>query len=390
MDNFLKQISSNVKKPIAELEDPDAVIKFYYMNISFNFPDLYYCNNNLFDKPENSLLDISKSLLMLNSFSHECFILQDLLRVIRRYGHVYDVYFLPIGWLVGNGESPKYHASIKLIRSNTQEIIDGIVRRQLSQYGIQGDNLLISVDSSNEVSINRHSIIGARQLQPVCVVSFYPFDPEHKVFFVIYVGRYKDKYCGISYVADREDMYKVINRIYPYVSCFYLVSDGIINFHTTPVANHTRNIKPLPVNHCNTLCEIIYDFEYLKFDQGVMSIPVFMPFVPKQFVSIINLPDDIPITCTASNNIEYITHIDNKKLKRILIIIKDKFLKDTIMQGTFKKVNLVRHKKYTYTITYSSFDCPKLENTKSSSPSTCNKAILDGRRYVTKTFNVTI
>ncbi|AYP74217.1 hypothetical protein [Fowlpox virus] len=390
MDNFVKQISSKIVKPIAELEPPDSKVQYYYMKISFNFPDLYYCNKNLFAKPENTLLDISKSLLMLNSFPYENFVINDLLRTIRRYSHIYDVYFSPVGWFVGKEDLPNYHVCIKLIRSTNQEIIDGIIRKHLLQHGICGDNLFIELDKANEISINRHSIVGARQLQPVCVVSFYPFDPENKVLLVIYVGRYKDRHCGVSYVINREDLYNVINRIYSYVVCIYLVSDDIVTFHTTPLANHSKKLKQLPINHCNTLCEIVYEFEFLRFEQGTMPIPVFVPYVPKQLVNIINLPDDTLITCASINRLEYVTHIDNKKLKRVLIIIKDKFLKNTILHGTFKKKNIVRNKKYTYTITWSTFECPTLGDVKSSSPNTCNKVVLDGSRYVTKTFNDTI
>ncbi|ARE67329.1 SWPV2-ORF106 [Shearwaterpox virus] len=391
MDNFIKQISSKIVKPIAELEPPDSKVQYYYMTISFNFPDLYYCNKNLFAKPDNTLLDVSKSLLTLNSFPYENFVINDLLRTIRRYCHVYDVYFLPVGWFVGKEDVlPNYQVSIKIIRSTNQEVIENIIRNYLSRHDIYGDNLSIETDRLNGVSINRHSIVGARQLAPICVVSFYPFDPENKILFVIYVGRYKDRHCGVSYVVDREDMYKVINRIYSYVVCIYLVSDDMVTFHTTPLANHSKKLIPLPINHCNTLCEIVHDFEFLRFEQSTMPIPVFTPFIPKQLVNIINLPDDIPITCASINRLEYVTHIDDKKLKRVLIIVKDKFLRNTILHGTFKKRNIVRNRKYTFTITWSNFECPTLGDVKSSSPNTCNRVVLDGSRYVTKTFNDTI
>ncbi|ARF02701.1 SWPV1-100 [Shearwaterpox virus] len=391
MDNFIKQISCKIVKPAAELEPPESKMQYYYMNISFNFPDLYYCNKNLFAKPENTLLDISKSLLMLNSFPYESFVIHDLIITIRRYVHIYDVYFSPVGWFVGKGSLPNYHVCIRLIRSANQDIIDNIVRKYLIQHGIYGDNLSIELETENEIFVNRHSIIGARQLQPICIVSFYPFDPENKLLFVIYIGRYNDRYCGVSYIVNREDMYDAMKRIYSYVACIYLVSDDIVTFHITPLASHDgKKLKQLPINYCNTLCEIVYEFEYLRFEQSTMPIPVFTPFIPKQLVNIINLPDDTPITCSSINRLEYVTHIDNKKLKRILVIIKDKFLKNTILHGTFKKKNIVRNKKYTFTITWSTFDCPTLGNIKSSSPNTCERVVLDGSRYVTKTFNDTI
>ncbi|ALA62431.2 DNA-binding protein [Turkeypox virus] len=389
MNNFIKQISLKIKKPVTELDNTsNADIYYHYVTIMFNFPNMYYSNTNLFNKPENNLLDISKSLMSLNSFSYEFFVIKEYVKLIRRYAHIYDIYFIPIGWLVGCGDPVEYHTCIKLIRSNTQNIIESITKKYLAQHGIHGNEISIQYDKSNEVKICRYPILSSnKRLEPICVVSFYPFDPENKIILIIYVGRHKDKHCGISYVIDREDTYQALTRIYPYVDCIYLLSDDIITFHTIPIINNTKNLKKLPIEYCTTLCELVYEFEYSKFDQGNISIPAFIPFIPKQLVSIINLPDNVNIMCASANNIEYVTHIDNKKLNRILIIKKDKFLKNTVLRGTFKKINIVRHGKYTYTIISSSFDCPKLENPKSSSPISCNKIIQDGSKYVTKTFN---
>ncbi|QRY18917.1 ORF-47 [Teiidae poxvirus 1] len=389
MDNFIKQISFRIKKPTTQLEAADSKVKYSYVFIEFNYPDFYYCNDNLFMKPENSLSDISKSLLMMNSFPYESFILQELLRLLKQYGHVYDIYFLPIGWLMGNGELQAHHACIKMIKNNSQKVIEEVTRKQLSHYGIEGTNIRITTDTTKEVSVNRHPL-GVGQLEPVCVVSFYPFDPENKVLFVIYLGRYNDRYCGVSYVVDRDDMYKAFSRTYMYISDFYLVSDDINTFHTTRVSNHSKKLKMLPINHCTTLCEIVYDFEFVKFDQSIMSIPVITPYVPKQFVSIINLPDNVPITCIEVNNLGYVTHIDNKKLRKVLIVLKDSFLKNTTLQGTFKKTNIVRHGKYTYVIVFATFECPVLKINKTSNPNTCKRTIFEGSKYITKTFNDTI
>ncbi|ATI20991.1 telomere-binding protein [Western grey kangaroopox virus] len=360
MDYFIKQAAARARKPSAAMPPPSGTVRFRTAVVRFDFTGFYYNNARLFAKTRNSLTEVDKSLAVMNTFAYQAHVLTELARMLAKHGHLRDLYFAPVGWLAGapGTELPLTHAAARIIRRCSQPDLEDAVRGLLARYEVEN----LSVTSAEESGILRFDSKDLRDAdyRPVCVMFFYPFDPE-KVLAVVFVGRHEDSHCGISYLLNRTHAGTFLRSIFRFVRHIYTVSDELGTFATARISNHAARLQKLPVSAFTNLCEVTHNFDPALFGEPTdLDHPGFVPRVPKIPVSILDLPDGVPITCSATNGLEVVTHIAGQRLRSVLVIVKDRFLKDTPLDGVFSKENLLRNRRYTFTVTAANFKCPSL------------------------------
>ncbi|APG58260.1 telomere-binding protein I6 [BeAn 58058 virus] len=355
MNNFIKHAASGVYKPSKKISEKNKDITLKECIISFNFEDFYYSNENLFRKNTNTLEDVSKSLLIMESFKYEKQIISDLVTILKKISFITDIYFLPIGWLVGNndGSIQDKHFIIKILFT----ISNTTLEHKVSDF-LNGKNIYdTSIDFTKECYVNSFP---TPDTVPSVIISFYPFDTTY-ILFVLFFGIYNNSYCGISYISKRDNLNYVLEVLKPMVKEITLIVDEITRLVSVKLFD-TSNGAQFPEKNIYSICEIVYIFDKSKFgDIKVKSNISILPFVNKKLISIIDLPSNVEITCYSKDSIDYITHIDNKRLSTVLIIAKDQFMNNITFSGTFIKENIIWKGKYTYRILESTFDVPILK-----------------------------
>lgn len=93
MNNFIKHVSYKILKPNKKLSKKlDDEIKLKECIISFNFENFYYSNEILFNKPTNSLDDVNKSWLIMESFKYEKYVIMGLINILKKKSYITDFF----------------------------------------------------------------------------------------------------------------------------------------------------------------------------------------------------------------------------------------------------------------------------------------------------------
>ncbi|AOE46408.1 hypothetical protein SPPV_43 [Sheeppox virus] len=364
MNNFIKHVSYKISKPNKKLSKKlDDEIKLKECIISFNFENFYYSNEILFNKPTNSLDDVNKSWLIMESFKYEKYVIMGLINILKKKSYITDFFFIPIGWIVGNNINnddniDNNHVVIKITIENNKSFqpLSNKIKDFLSHYDIF-DLLIIQ----KEKELNILSFKTPNNF-PSVVISLFPFDVT-SIIIVLFFGIFDDSYCGLSYITNKDNLNYVIEVLKPISSEINILSDEITRFVSIKLFNNELNKnKKFPEEKIFFICEFIKIFEKTKFEEPKSVIHTnITTFIPKKMISLIDLPSNVEIRTLSNNGIDYITHINDKKLSTILIITKDNFLKNVSFSGTFKKENIIWKGYYTYRIIESTFDVPKLK-----------------------------
>ncbi|ASK51252.1 Telomere-binding protein [Eptesipox virus] len=368
MNNFIKQAASKLLKPTIKLIQKNENKSYKECIISFDFEDFYYCNNIIFNKNLNTVDDVIKSWTILNSFTYEKYILKGLIKIIKKYSYINDIYFLPIGWLTGTGEIPTSHVVIKVLLTDYFSHFKNKIKEYLTSYSVL--NLIIQTDKESVLKTFMFP-----DILPMALITLYPFDVEY-ILIVLFFGTCDESYCGITYITSKDMLSTVIEILKPITTEINVICDDITKTFTVKYSDSSQ-VEKFPSTTLIPICEIITPFNNDKFfiPQKIQPVNI-STYISKKIVSLIDLPSYVDIKCISKNGVDYITHINTKKLKTVLIIAKDDFLKDVIFSGTFKKENLIWKGAYTYRIIESNFIVPELK--------VSNK----GKRYVKKyTYN---
>nr|WGO62676.1 telomere binding protein [Wadden Sea poxvirus] len=356
MNHFVKHAASKLHKPNKNLVPNNDTISLQECIISFNFDNFYYCNDNIFIKNTNTLDDVFKSLSIIESFKYEKHIIIGLLKLIRKYGYINDLFFTPIGWLTGidSNNETKHNVVIKLFL-HISTSIKLKVKEYLSTYSITDMSIVITDFITIVNTFNTDGI-------PSAIISFFPFDTDY-FLIVFFFGTYNESYCGLSYTFNKEKLYIIIETLKQYIMDLYILNDEISRLTITHIPENNIPKKKFPIKNIIQICEIVYQFDETKFDipKYISNQLTISPFIPKKLVSLIDLPCNVEIKCNSKHGIDYVTHIDNKRIKVYLIILKDSFLKDYPLTGIFVKENLIWKGLYTYRIIKSNFPVPELK-----------------------------
>ncbi|QHR82586.1 telomere binding protein [Brazilian porcupinepox virus 1] len=376
MNNFIKNAASGISKPNKKIDKHIDNIALKECIISFNFENFYYSNEKIFKKDNNSLDDVSKSLSIINSFKYEKYVISGLVKILKNLSFISDIFFLPVGWLTGVGENNvDKHFVVKILFTSSLTNIRTKVKDYLSYHQVCD----ITFVNDKEFVINTFSM---PDTLPSTLISFFPFDVNY-IIIVLFFGIYNDTYCGLSYISKKDNLNYMIDVLKPMVKEITILSDEITRFVSVKFFDLKPSVK-FPEKKIYTISEIIYPFDKSKFkDINVTSNMLISPFINKYIVSIIDLPSNVEIKCKSKNFVDYITHIDNKKLQNILIIAKDNFMQNVIFSGTFKKENIIWKGNYTYRITESTFTVPKL-NVSEKGNRKCKKNIFNNSIFTTR------
>ncbi|CAC21285.1 47L protein [Yaba-like disease virus] len=381
MNNFIKNAANKMYKPYKKIIPTSEKIALKECIISFNFENFYYLNEIVFNKQNNTLDDLSKSWTIMESFSYEKYVIKGIIQIIKKYAYINDIYFVPIGWLTGiDDNEQQYHVVIKLVfESYVLVTIKNKVKEYCSFHSIK--DLHIS-QTSKDLKI---SVFEIPQNMPSALVSLYPFDTEY-IMIVLFFGICDESYCGISYITNKENLYNVIEFLKPLVLEINLIIDEISKMTSLKIFNSTQQCEIFPEKKIISICEIMEPLDKKKIDGFKINTPINITlFVKKKIVSLLDVPSNVDIKCMSSNGVDFITHIDNKRLSTVLIIAKDDFIKDVIFSGTFKKENLIWKGCYTYRIIESSFLTPKLNVLNKSNNKKCKKHTFNNHTFTTKT-----
>ncbi|ADT91079.1 telomere binding protein [Cotia virus SPAn232] len=376
MNNFIKHAASGVHKPSKKLTEKNKDITLKECIISFNFEDFYYSNENLFKKNTNTLEDVTKSLLIMESFKYEKQIIIDIITILKKISYITDIYFLPIGWLVGINDSiiQDKHFIIKILFTISNNVLENKISDFLNSKNIYD----VTIDFTKECYVNSFP---TPHTLPSVIISFYPFDTSY-ILIVLFFGVYNDSYCGISYISKRDNLNYIIDVLKPMVREITIISDEITRLVSIKLFD-TSNGKIFPEKNIYSICEIVNTFDKSKFgDISIKSNISIIPFINKKIISIIDLPSNVEIKCFSKDSIDFITHIDNKRLSTVLIIAKDKFMNNITFSGTFKKENIIWKGKYTYRILESTFDAPTLRVSKGDR--VCKKNTFDKSTFTSR------
>ncbi|QHG62607.1 telomere binding protein [Cetacean poxvirus 1] len=381
MNNFIKQISSRASKPTKKITEVSNIVKYKECNIYFNFNNFYYCNNRLFNKPTNCINEIIKSLLVLSSYRYEKDIIESIVNLLIKnaHTHINDIYFTPVGWLTGLYDVTSYHVVIKFIYTGSILHVKSNIRDYLHSRYI---NKVDIVDENKELIVNKFNI---PKVLPVAVLTFYPFNTEYSLL-ILYFGTYNDIHCGISYIFTKENLPYIVEILKHRVEEIHLLHDEVNQLSSIRI-NGTPSQK-FPMKKVTYISEVIKLFNLSKFEidttKTISPLNIVL-YIPKVLVSILDLPCNVEIRSVCKNGIEYVTHIENTKLSTILIIIKDKFMRNVSLIGTFVKENLIWKGHYTYRIIKSDFNVPQLKVSKKYSSNNVRKNILfNSSSYTTK------
>ncbi|AEN03643.1 telomere binding protein [Yokapox virus] len=381
MNNFVKQIASKSLKPNKKLSQRDESISMNECIISFNFDNFYYCNNALFNKQSNTPEDVMKSILIMESFTYEKMVIKKLIKLLINLSYISDLYFSPIGWLTGMDEHPETHVMLKIIFNTSLISIKSQIIELLENYTI---NNLTIYSTEKEIAIPTFNIPDSI---PMGIISFFPFDTEF-IVVVLFFGVCNDSYCGISYISYRERLQYVIEILKPLVSEINMLIDEVGRLSSVRIFDSSVSRK-FPTIVLTSICELVYMFNENNYPVPILTTPLNVsPYIPKKLISLIDLPCNVEIRSVSRYGIDFITHINSKRLNMVLIIAKDRFLKNTTFSGTFVKENLVWKGIYTYRIIKSTFSVPtmKVSNNKHRKK-ICNKHCFINSSYTSRTLS---
>ncbi|UXK19916.1 Telomere-binding protein [Monkeypox virus] len=379
MNNFVKQVASKSLKPTKKLSPLDEVISLNECIISFNLDNFYYCNDGLFTKPINTPEDVLKSLLIMESFAYEKMIIKGLIKILISRAYINDIYFTPFGWLTGVDDDPETHVVIKIIFNSSLISIKSQVIEYLKPYNV---NNLSVLPTEKELSINTFNVPDSI---PISIISFFPFDTDF-ILVILFFGVYNDSYCGISYISPKERLPYIIEILKPLVLEINMLSDEIGRTSSIRIFNST-SVKKFPTNTLTSICEIVYSFDESSFTTPKTFTPLnASPYIPKKIVSLLDLPSNVEIKAISRSGVDFITHINNKRLTTILVIAKDNFLKNSTFSGTFIKENIIWKGIYTYRIIKSSFPVPTIKSV-TNKKKICKKHCFVNSQYTTRTLS---
>ncbi|AST09468.1 telomere binding protein [NY_014 poxvirus] len=380
MNNFVKQVASKSLKPSKKLSQRDESISLNECIISFNFDNFYYCNDVLFNKQTNTPEDVMKSILIMESFTYEKMIIKKLIKLLLPQSYISDLYFCPVGWLTGMDEHPETHVMIKIIFNTSLISIKSQIIEFLEHYHV---NSLTILSTEKELTIPTFNVPDSI---PIGVISFFPFDTDF-IIIVLFFGVHNDSYCGISYISHRERLQYVIEILKPMVSEINMLTDEVGRLSSVRIFD-SNNSRKFPSSTLTSICEIVYFFDETKFPvpKSLTQLNA-SPYIPKKIISLIDLPCNVEIRAVSRHGIDFITHINNKRLNMILIIAKDSFLKNTIFSGTFVKENLIWKGMYTYRIVKSTFPVPTIKVSGGKYKKTCKKHCFVNSSYTSRTLS---
>ncbi|AAR07403.1 47L [Yaba monkey tumor virus] len=380
MNNFIKNAAHKMYKPYKEVLPTSEKITLKECIISFNFENFYYLNEIVFNKNNNTLDDLSKSWAVMESFPYEKYVIKGIIQIIKKHAYINDIYFVPIGWLTGIDDLQTQHVVIKLVF--TGYVIATVKNKVIEYCSFHSVKDLNITQTSKDLKI---SVFETPHNVPSALVSLFPFDTEY-IMIVLFFGIYNDSYCGISYIPNKEKLYSVIEFLKPLVLEINLISDEVSKMTSLKIFNSTQQCAKFPEQKIISVCEIVQPLDKTKIDGFKINTPLNVKlFVKKKIVSLLDVPSNVNIKCVSSNGVDFITHIDDKRLDMILIIAKDDFVKDVIFSGTFKKENIVWKGCYTYRITESSFLTPKLKVINKTNKKKCKKNTFNNSTFTTKT-----
>ncbi|AKJ93704.1 telomere-binding protein [Raccoonpox virus] len=378
MNNFVKQVASKSLKPTKKLTQLDETISLNECIIAFNFDNFYYCNDGLFSKPINTPEDVLKSLLVMESFAYEKMIIKGLIKILISKAYINDIYFTPFGWLTGVDDDPETDVVIKLIFNSSLISIKSQVIEYLKSYNV---NNLSVLTTEKELNINTFNVPDSI---PISIISFFPFDTD-LIVIILFFGVCNDSYCGISYTSPKERLPYIIEILKPLVSEINMLSDEIGRTSSVRIFN-SNSVKKFPTNTLTSICEIVYPFDESLFPTPKTFTPLnASPYIPKKIVSLLDLPSNVEIRAISRGGVDFITHINNKRLNTILVIAKDSFLKNSTFSGTFIKENIIWKGIYTYRIIKSSFPVPTIKTAISNKKKICKKHCFVNSQYTTRT-----
>lgn len=387
MNNFIKQAAARARKPQKTLDRP-AEKHLRKVSILFDFVPFYYNNQALFRKDENTLDTVAKSLLVMSAFRYEAHVLRTLARALAKKAHIFDTFFVPVGWLAGTGAAvPSSHAAVVACSGSPLAEIEAQARAALAPYSVGS----IAVVDEGQVVVRQFPVSWAPgDDAPVCVVAVYPFDPDRAVG-IVFFGRHGDAHCGVTYLIARAQLPGFVSAVGAHVAAMYLVNDSIGSFSTTciPSAGEPRRF---PARTCTTLCEVLVEFDPAAFSPATAPpVAACVPYVPKLLVSIVDLPSDTDITCASHGGVDFVTHIGGARLKTVLVIAKEPFAKDVVFSGVFTKRNLVWRGRYTFAVTSASFPFPTLKTRAGARAgaigSACHRHCALDAAFTTRTFS---
>ncbi|AWU47092.1 Telomere-binding protein [Sea otter poxvirus] len=380
MNQFIKNAACKIRKPSFNINDTISTISLRQCTVHFNFLAFYYNNDNLFQKSSNTIDDVTKSLIVMESYKYEYQVLKKLVKNIRLFPSIYvsDLFFLPIGWLMGDGVSPTTHAAIKFVYQGRSNTVEKRIRESMQKYPINNIDFLHTNDTFSIPAFEVPNI------SPTVLVTFYPPDPKNSLA-ILFFGRSGEVHCGIVYTFDREYLHDAISYLRRISSDMYILHDDIGRFNYVTL---TGNKEPMIDTNIQVtaICEIEHELDVSKLIPSRLSIDV-TTFVTKKLIHILDLPSKTEIQCINKNGMDLITHIGGKKLDVLLVIVKDKFLKDTVFDGVFEKENIIWRGIYTYRILKSSFNSPKLNLNKSTSCSIHRQLSISPTTFITRAYS---
>ncbi|ASC55604.1 hypothetical protein SePPVgORF025 [Seal parapoxvirus] len=382
MNHFIKQIAAGIKKPAARLT-PSGAHEVRVYTVSVEMPGFFYNNENLFNKPVNSVDAVLKSLAVANSFRDEWESLRAVARALQASGiHVVDVFFSPVGWMAGFAPPPGTHAAFKLVALGAAAALRA-VRQVVKSLRPSAQLVPAEAREASVVEVQEFSTAYSQSPPPVGVMAVCPFDQEASVL-VLFFGRTQEAHCGLAYYcASRTDTDRMLATLLPMVSDMYVVCDDV---GRSTVTKHRGggSTAQFPDSRVTSIVGVVHAFDHRQFPSAPSASPSsdLSLYVPKRFVFVLDLPSGVDIRCASRNGTDFVTHVDGRKLDAVLIIVKDSFMAGTTMEGVFQKENLVWRGKYTYRITTSTFEVPEFRGKPGGHPP--DGRVMASREFVTR------
>ncbi|CCD83224.1 telomere binding protein [Squirrelpox virus] len=375
MNHFIKQAGAGIRKPSYRATVLPHTHRMRYGTLVFDFEDFYYNNDELFHKPTNAVCDVTKSLAVMRSFRHEQAVLRRVVRLVRSRGaHVSDVFFAPVGWLAGTGDPPYTHAAVRVLHAD--DGLEGAARALLEGQPVRNVDWLRGEETEMQS-------IAVPNIQPVGLITFYPFDVD-EIAAILFFGAVDEARCGVVYTAPREYTDAVVRRLATVAGELYMLVDGVGALSPVRLAAAGQRAEKLRESSVDVLCEVTRRFDLAGLEPSE-SPAARRPLVPKMIVSPLDLPSHVEIRCESRNGVDFVTHIDGRRLDTVLVVAKDEFLSGTRLKGVFVKENLVWRGTYTYRIVSSSFPAPKLAVRRRHKRRECKKHCFCETAFTTRT-----
>ncbi|AIZ77285.1 hypothetical protein SB87_gp032 [Parapoxvirus red deer/HL953] len=385
MNHFLKQLAAGIRKPATRLT-PSGAHEVRVYTVPVELPGFFYNNENLFHKPVNSVDAVLKALALAGTFREEWESLRAVARALQAAGvHVLDVFFAPVGWLAGSAPPPDggAHAGFRVVAAGSASAARTV--KQVAK-SLRTPAALAPGDAREDAVVEVHEFSSAYVGQgppPVGVMSVCPFDHEASLL-VLFFGRTQEAHCGIAYQCpSRTESDRMLATLMPVVSEMYVVCDDV---GRSTVTKHRGGAAAgrFPDDRVTSLVGVVHPFDHRQFPSAPSAAPAsdLALYVPKRFVFVLDLPSHVDIRCASRNGTDFVTHVDGRRLDAVLVIVKDRFMRGTVMEGVFQKENIVWRGKYTYRITKASFEVPEFRGKSGGAPP--DGRVLASREFVTR------